>query len=428
MKKITSYISAVLALCLFSACGDSGETVAVRSVREIVAEGSVGYVSRCAGLVVPGESSVVKIDPNMTVLEIKVSEGDMVKKGDILFSYDSQSLQLKLDKLNLEYEELRNKISSAETNIPLIEKKIKGASAADQLGYNLQIQSLRADILESTYNMNIKEREIKSLEAAMKDVDVRSPISGRVMSVKQSSPSSDSSTSTAGSSETAAVSAGSTGTGESGEPSITVTDVETLRVKGAINEMNVGTLIEGIPVLIRSRLDESVTWNGAVQKIDWENTVSSSGNMYYSAPTDEMSSSSKYPFYVDLEDFDGLLLGQHVYVEPDYGQAGEKDGLWLPIYYVFGDDSGASFVWAQNGRGKLEKRTVTTGDTDEENGTVLILSGLALSDSVAFPDENVRAGLVCVPYEDTMFADGDTDGEFTAGEPSGAVLPGGAVG
>ena len=426
MKKTLSYISVVLALCLLSACGGDGETAAVRSVRDIVAEGSVGYVSRYAGIVVPGESAEVKIDPNMTVKEIKVAEGDMVKKGEILFSYDSQSLQLKLDKLNLEYEELQNKISSAETNIPLIEKKIKGASAADQLGYNLQIQSLQADILESTYNMNIKEREIKALEASMKDVDVRSPIAGRIMSVKQANSASGEYSGEAGAPDGENAAPGDSSTGSS----ITVTDINTFRVKGAINEMNVGTLFEGIPVLIRSRLDESVTWNGAVQKIDWENTVTeNNNNMYYAGPSDEMSSSSKYPFYISLESFDGLLLGQHVYVEPDYGQSGDKDGIWLPSYYVSDDGNGNAFVWAQNGKGKLEKRIVTTGDTDDENGTVMILSGLTLSDSIAFPDDTMRAGLICVSYEDTMFADGDAAEEGFVGEDiPEEMIPEGPVG
>lgn len=96
-----------------------------------------------------------------------------------------------------------------------------------------------------------------------------------------------------------------------------------------------GSLAEGMNVIIRSRLDENVTWKGTVDRIDWENRVeNNNNNMYYYGSTDEMTSISKYPFYINLEDITGLILGQHVYIEPDYGQEEEREGLWLPAYYI----------------------------------------------------------------------------------------------
>ncbi len=35
---------------------------------------------------------------------------------------------------------------------------------------------------------------------------------------------------------------------------------------------------------------------------------------------DDTTSSSTYPFYVTLDSSDGLMLGQHVYIEMDEGQ------------------------------------------------------------------------------------------------------------
>ena len=59
----------------------------------------------------------------------------------------------------------------------------------------------------------------------------------------------------------------------------------------------------------------------------------------------EGSGSSNYPFYVELESSEGLLMGQHVYMEMDYGQ-GEKreDGLWLDEYMIDMTDPDAPFV------------------------------------------------------------------------------------
>ena len=392
MKKFLALLlAAFLALSLLAACGsESSETVAVRKVRDIVSDGSIALVSRYAGIVVSGESAEVKKDADMKVLTVNVAEGDMVKAGDVLFSYDTEAMQLKLEKLHLEYEELQNKKASAEESIPAIEKKLRTANATDQLAYNLQIQTYQADILESTYNMSLKEREIAALEAAMENVDVSAPISGRIMAVNENSSDSSSS------------SGMGTGEGQQSDAFITVTDIGTLRIKGTINEMNAGTMREGMPVILRSRIDSTVTWSGVLEKIDWENTVKDNNNYYYMS--DEMTTTTKYPFYVALDDFTGLLLGQHVYIEPDYGQETQKQGLWLPEYYIL-QEEGSAFVWAENSRGKLEKRAITLGENDPEDGTVLILSGLSFDDSIAFPEESNHAGMLCVPYEDSMFVD-----------------------
>lgn len=421
MKKHLSLIlTLILLVGLLSGCGGEEETVAVQSVKSISDQGSLGFVNRYAGTVVSGESAEIKKDPDMLVTEVNVKEGDNVKKGDVLFSYDLEALQLKLDKLNLEYEELQNKITSAETNIPILEKKAARANATDQLGYNLQIQSLQADILESNYNLSLKKREITALETAMDNVEVVAPIDGRVMSVQDSD-----SKSLSGNSTNYDPNAGS-GSGASSDVFMTITDVETFRVKGVINEMNVGTLYEGIPVLIRSRLDESVTWNGVLEKIDWENTVTdSSSNMYY-VSSSESTSSTKYPFYVTLENFDGMLMGQHMFIEPDYGQNSMKDGLWIPDYYIASEENGSTFVWAQSSHAKLEKRIVTLGDRDEDSGLVEILSGISKDDSIAYPDESLHAGMTCVPYSETMFSgdEGGDDEEYND-MAEGAVMAGG---
>ena len=404
MKKAAAFLlSAAIALSLLAACGGDAGTAAVKSVREIAADGSIAFADRYAGIVVSGESAEIKKDEDKEILEVRVAEGDMVSKGDVLFSYDTEAMQLRLEKLKLEYEMLQNKKLSAETDIPVIQNKLRWASAADQLAYNLQIQSLEADILESTYNMSIKEREIAALETAMQNADVQAPITGRIMSVKESGNDA----------------AGAEGSAENaGNAFITITDITTYRIKGTINEMNVGTLTEGMPVIIRSRVDSGRTWSGTLAMIDWETTVNSANNRY--GFSDEMTGTTKYPFYVDIADFDGLLLGQHVYIEPDYGQKSAGGELRLPAYYIV-TDQGDPFVWAQNGRGKLEKRPVSLGEEDPEDGSVQIVSGLSLSDSIAFPEESLRAGMTCVPYEDTMFVDEGAGQQIP--EETGAAVP-----
>ena len=90
--------------------------------------------------------------------------------------------------------------------------------------------------------------------------------------------------------------------------------------------MSDGSITEGSKVIVHSRVDENQTWTGTVTKIDRENAKTGNNNMY-SSSGDGMTQSSSYPFYVQLAGTNGLMLGQHVYVEPDVGQQEVKTGM-----------------------------------------------------------------------------------------------------
>ena len=405
MKRTIAVLAlAALLLGCLAGCGtEDGETVSVQKVSLILGQGNVGLADRYAGLVVSGQTAEVKRDTTKKILEVYVEAGDWVNAGDILFAYDTEAMQLELDKLYLELEGYENTILSAQDEIPRLEALRDSAGEAQKLSYTLQIQTLQADVREAEYNKALKEREAASLEESMEDTEIPSPLTGRVMSVTENGNSNEY--------------ASSSGSGDSTNNNmstyITVMDMTTFQVKGTINELNVGSLAEGMNVIIRSRLDENVTWKGTVDRIDWENRVeNNNNNMYYYGSTDEMTSISKYPFYINLEDITGLILGQHVYIEPDYGQEEEREGLWLPSYYI-NDVSGSPWVWAASRRDRLEKRTVTLGEYDMDSDSYQILSGLTMDDSIAFPMEGLEPGMAVTYYDENNF--GGMTGGMTGG-------------
>ena len=106
--------------------------------------------------------------------------------------------------------------------------------------------------------------------------------------------------------------------------------------------------------------------------------------MYSGAAVNEMGNSSKYPFYVELDGTDGLMLGQHVYLQLE-NQAEETAGLSVGSAFIAYDDNGNPMVWADNG-GKLEKRPVNVGEYNMVSDTYEILSGLTEEDYIALPD------------------------------------------
>jgi len=383
MKRFLSLLLCVLLLSSFSACGGGEESVAVQAV-SMIAGGGGTLVERCAGKVVSGETAKLQKDADKKVLEVLVREGDMVREGDGLFSYDAAAMELELEKLKLELQGLENTIVTASADIEELERQKAMVYVTNQLSYTIQIDTKKADLREAEYNKVIKEREIANMEAALQATEIVSPISGRVMSVQENA------------------SASSGGEGQ-GDAFITVMDVSRYRVQGTLNELNLGTLYEGMSVLVRSRMDENSLWQGVIERVDWENPVSGNDNqMYYMGPTDEMTSSSKYPFYVTLDNIDGLILGQHVYVEPDYGQSRTAEGLWIPVWYI-SDVESSPWVWAANGRDKLEKRSVVLGGEDPELGLRQIVGGLEFTDYIAFPQEGLRAGQTVDRFSEQSF-------------------------
>ena len=406
MKRIiTGLIVGALALALLCGCSakNGGEAVSVESVGLITGVGAAGLAESYAGKVVSGETAELKKDADKTILEVYVEEGDMVKAGDLLFSYDTEAMQLSLEKLRLERESYDNAIAAAKSEIEELEKERSKAKSDQQLSYTLQIDSRQADIREAEYNAALKDKEISAMEASMENTEVVSPIAGRVMSVG----SADSNSSPYGGDYYDSY--GGMGGGDSSDAFVTVMDVSSYRVEGNINELNRGSLYEGMRVIVRSRIDGTQVWRGVIDSIDWEKPVTGGNqSMYYGVENDEMTSSSKYPFYVVLDSTEELLLGQHVYIEPDMGQEdGTAEALMLPAWYIVDD----GYVWAADAKDKLEKRPVELGAYNEETGEYEILSGLDYDDYIAFPEEGLSAGMDVVYYDESSFGGAENYGE-----------------
>ncbi len=398
-KHMTSILLIAACLALFlTGCGSSGEKVPVTSVAEILGIGPIGMIDRHAGVVEAGEMVSVESDGSMELAEIAVSEGDTVTKGQVLFTYETTALSLDVERMQLEVEQMNNGITTKKSQIKELEKEQKTAASADKLQYTLQIQQLELDIKEAEYNVATKKKDIERTQVKLAAANVLSPVDGRIKKVN-----------TAGGTDSA--------TGQA-LPLITITQAGDFRVRGTVNELGAQTFAEGTKVVIRSRVDDTVTWTGTVSLVDWENPISSQNDMYY-MPSDEMTTSSKYPFYVTLDSDLGLMLGQHVYIEQDLGQAlgGGSNTLYLPAYYL-NDLETEAWVWAANEKDKLEKRTVTLGNYDMTMDTYEVLEGLSLEDYIAYPEEDCTEGAwVRYPEEE----------ELTVGA-EGEEIPGGEEG
>ena len=104
-----------------------------------------------------------------------------------------------------------------------------------------------------------------------------------------------------------------------------------------------------------------------------------------------MTASSKYPFYVDIDNTEGLMLGQHLYIRLEI-EEGQPVGIPIASAFLCYAEDGSAFVWAEQ-RGKLEKRPVELGKYNSMTDVQEILSGISREDYLAFPDASCVEGV-----------------------------------
>ena len=351
--------------------------VYVQSVSVITGVGPAGQRNRYSGVV--EAKNVVKLDPDkdLTVKECFVAAGDKVVKGQRLFSYDVESMQIAFEQLQLDILGLENGIQTGEAKVESLKKKLATVKEFKKYEIQMDIQTEELEVRKKKYELSGKTKQAEDMEEALKNTVVYSPVTGTVRSVKTGDSSGQDYYSYGGSTEDTAY--------------ITIVAGNDYCVKGTVSEQTIHTLQEGMDVRILSRVDDSI-WPGRIYKINTEETKQN-GSRYYYYDSGSGEQASKYDFFVELDNNEDLLMGQHVYIELGSGADQESDALLLPLYYVV-ENEGQPFVYAADGENRIEKRTVTLGDQDEENGTVAILDGLSYLDRIAFPDETVQVGML----------------------------------
>ena len=348
------------------------DTVLVTQVSEIMGLSSSqqGLQSRFAGVVEPQKTLEIQLQEGMTVAEVLVEEGQTVKEGDPLFRYDTAETTMNLEQQKLELEKLNNTIESQRQKIAELEKEKQNASEDMQLQYTMEIQESTASLKQTEYDAKVKSMEIEKTQASIDQAIVTSTMAGVVQSIQSSTEQMG-------------------GENASQQSFITILAQGEYRVKGTINEQNMYQISTDMPVMIRSRVQEDQVWTGHISEIDTQSPVQNQSGY---GNTDAMQQSSDYPFYVTLDSYDGLMLGQHVYIEIGQTSTPHTEGVWLYEGYLISEEDGSYSVWV-DAQGQLEKRTVTLGEYDEALGQYEITEGLEQSDRIAWPEKRLQEGV-----------------------------------
>ena len=371
-KQIISMLLAAVLVLSLAGCGEAG-TVSVQRADQLALAGQAQ--DRHAGMVVSENMAQIPRDGSKTISEVYVTVGQEVKAGDKLFTYDSKALELELEKAQLEVEKMKNELQTHEEQLAALNQQLSWTwDTSAQVRLTLEINTLETAIMETEYQLAAKEVEILGLQEMLEHVDITSPVDGTVRQINEE---------------------------EGAEYYITIQQAGAYRIKGTLNELSMGVIVEGTRLKIISRVDEDQFWTGTVTYIDYENNSEQNQQEdYYYGYVDPMTTASSYPFYVELDSTEGLRLGQHVYMELEGSDA--MPGLWIPESYLvdvtYSEETGemTASVWVANASGRLEKRPVSLGMYDA--GCYEILSGLAPEDYVASPSNPGTAAGAAVSY------------------------------
>lgn len=404
MKKFVWAVLIFALLISMTACGGSGSAVPVQRADQLTLAGQAE--ERYAGMVVNEDVVEIARDSSKKVAELYVEVGQTVKTGDKLFSYDLDEVALALEKTQLEVEKMKNEQVTYTEQLEKLEKQLKRTyNESTKTRLTLEINTLKTTMMENEYNLKAKDKEIASLQEMLQNIDIIAPVDGTVRKVDEQ---------------------GQTGS------YITIQQAGAYRVQGAINEMGMANgLMIGSRVKVYSRVSDA-TWMGTVISIDLEDTSQNNNNYGYmigGGVMDSMTTSSNYVFYVELDSVDGLLLGQHVYMEV-FAEQPEMPGLWIPESFIMDmtmneetfETTGT--VWADNGNGRLEQRSVTLGMYDYMTGCYEILSGIVETDFLADPSNpNCAAGAAVSRREPKDFTGGAVADATEENEVQESVQP-----
>lgn len=381
--KIIILISACLLIVvigiyfLFSK-GNNNQNIYVQKVSTII--GSSYTENHYSGVVESSETVDINQDGNKSITDMYVKAGQKVSKGDKLFSYDTTEAANSIAQKKLDIEAQNNEIQAQ--NNTIADYKAELNKGGDKVEIQARINDASYAIRQAQNTIKATQTEIEQLNKQIENSTVLSTIDGIIKEVNKDG-----------------------GTDESGnqKPLVSITQTTDFRVKGSISEM--GTISEGTSVIVRSRVNEDQIYKGTITKVETD-PQSNSNNNFNGADSSE--SASKYPFYVSLDNNKGLMLGQHVYIEADNGQSTKKKGIWLDASFIVSDDNGNSYVWVSE-RGKLKKRKVELGKTDEETFATKIKSGLSVDDYIAWADDSYSEGMKTTTEYQT-----ETDGDANA--------------
>lgn len=391
----------------------------------------------------------IMVSESQTVGEVAVKEGQQVKKGDKLFSYDTTLSDLDMQRAQLDIKKLELQLKTAKNNLKIVQKYRPGEPVKEQI--------TQIDPVESSDADDDKDAGSKAANTSASNTMAKVVLLGGDSQPVQSFEDSDGSVTKdktdsktpsqrqqGGTTDTPAVPSENIPEDDNGETTYTKQEIEQMIAEQRESVRDLDLQLRQAKLqytkkqkeeqnnTVYSELDGTVTYVGdpsnkskAFMKIsggggllvkisvnefmlqevkvgqsatvqDWMTGESYTGKVksISTYPSDEREytgnpNSSYYPVYIQLDD-SGNLTDQSA-VGVALQTAEDQSDLYLESGFIL-KENGKNYVYVQGEDGKLEKRQVTIGKSLDGYYTQ-IQSGLTGDDWIAFPyGKNIKEG------------------------------------
>lgn len=321
------------------------------------------------GIVETQDSVQIQMDTSKKIEEIYIKEGQAVTAGTKLFSYDTKELKAQIEQGKLELEGIQNEITGFHSQIASLTAEKANAPQESQFEYTTQIQSIQNSIKQSEYNLQNKKLEISRIGKEMNSSVITSKIDGVIKKMNEK------------------------GVDNQGNevPFIVIVASGNYRIKGMVSELHVAELKQEQPVTIYSRVDEKAQWVGTITKVDTDSKEKSSTD---GQGENSAEQSSRYPFYISLQDATGLMLGQHVYISLQDSNTAQVDHKGILVYGSYLSKEGDKlYAWVEDTNNQIRKKLVKADLVSEQEDLYDIVQGVKQEDYIACPMDSIKEGM-----------------------------------
>lgn len=190
-KKIIIAVSIIILLFAVIAIANSIKGSKENVVTDVVKKGHLQKTASITGEIVSNNNYSTMLNPSLKITSINYKEGEDVKKGSVILTYDSSDIKSQLEKarLNLKYQkEMLNEIKSQSESPSPSAQKSSGMSPSDS-NKLLAASSQKASTKSQELQIDIAENDVKSLEKKLESLKVISPINGKITKLNASKDS-----------------------------------------------------------------------------------------------------------------------------------------------------------------------------------------------------------------------------------------------
>ncbi|MGG2017481.1 efflux RND transporter periplasmic adaptor subunit [Bacillus sp. S10(2024)] len=340
-----------------------------------VTERQLNNTKLVSGQVKPGNIESFYADATKgKVKDIAVKEGQEVNKGDKLFSYDNEEVNLQVKQAEIEqkvasmrFDQGKKKIDSLKQDI----KKAKDSGAAKEMIDQLESQLNELEMQQKTSDLE-KEKgnlHIEELKKKRDELTVYSNFAGVVQKLDKDA-SQGSTSAMAG----------------QGKAFLQIASKDAFQIQGTLTELQKSQIQKDQTVTVTAKAAPKKKWAGKITEVS-EYPTSAEVNTQASAGGEAGANMSYYTYKASLDSQDGLSPGYHVSIQVNLEN---KKMVAVPSKSIV-TEKDDSFVYVEE-KGKLRKQIVKKGSSDGD--WTEVVEGVTVGQKVVEnPSDKVHDGM-----------------------------------